>query len=236
VLCGIRLTFLHFATRLVMVCGELVLCKKVLAFRFCVFPKEVSVFMDGMRQFYFTPSYQCDNDCAMCGVRKKKRLAAAHFSLDECKSLIDKMNLTTNDILELSGGEPIIYKNFIEVIKYAKEQYNPTIIVLSNGKRLSDQSFFDSIRNIGIDRFIIPLFSTTTHVHDTITQAAGSFSQTCQGLGKLEQAKIPYSIKFIAMKPNYQDISSVYRMKLERYPSADYIIKWVSTYGRSHYK
>jgi len=184
-------------------------------------------------QFYFTPSYKCDNDCIMCGVQKRKRLTAAHFSFDECKSLIDKMCLTSNDILEFSGGEPTIYKDFVELIKYAKGQYNPVIIVLSNGKRLGNRSFFSSVHDIGIDRFIIPVFSTMPHLHDSTTQLIGSFDQTRQGLLNLEHSDIPYSIKFIAMKHNYKDMLNVYKMKLEIYPSANYIISGFQLMGEA---
>lgn len=191
---------------------------------------------DGMRpvrQFYFTPTYTCNSDCIMCGVEKAKRDRGDKFSLDECKSLIDQMQLAPDDLLEFSGGEPTLYKGFRELVIYAKQTYNPRIVVLSHGRSLNSEKFAASMRNIGIERFIIPLFSDSAEKHDDIAQAKGAFAQTCRGFNRLEAHGIPYSIKFIAMSLNYMDMENVYRLKREQFSSARFIISGYQLMGQA---
>lgn len=185
------------------------------------------------RQFYFTPTYACNSDCIMCGVEKAKRDRKDAFDIKASKALIDQMNLTSNDVLEFSGGEPTIYKGFRDLVVYAKERYDPRIMVLSHGRSLNNRKFTSSMNNIGIERFIIPLFSDDEKVHDNISQARGSFKQTCQGFENLEAEGIPYSIKFIAMSPNYKDMPAVYRLKQKRFTKAGFIISGYQLMGEA---
>src|SRR6185295_3138888 len=121
------------------------------------------------RQFYFTPTYSCNSDCLMCGVAKEKRDRGDSFELDHAKKLVDRMELGASDILEFSGGEPTIYRGFRDLIRYAKERYNPRIFVLSHGRTLANAPFVASLKGIGIERFTIPIFSFSESTHDYIT-------------------------------------------------------------------
>lgn len=169
----------------------------------------------------------------MCGVQNTKRQRKDSFDVKESKHLIDEMNLTANDVLGFSGGEPTLYKGFRELIIYARKKYSPRIIVLSNGRLLSSNKFIETLRDIGIERFIIPIFSDIEKTHDYITQVPGSFKQTYQGLCNLEKARMPYSIKFIAMRPNYLDMANVYEMKRQYFKNARFIISGYQLMGEA---
>lgn len=187
----------------------------------------------GARQLYFTPTYACNSDCIMCGVAKWKRDSRQAFTMERCRHLIDEMNLQPRDVLEFSGGEPTIYKGFGEIARYAKGTYNANVVVLSHGRSLKSEKFVKSLVGSGIDRFIIPLFSDDPKLHDYITQAPGSFEQTCAGFENLEAYGFDYTIKFIAMRPNHSHALRTYRLKSERFRKARFIISGYQLMGEA---
>lgn len=169
----------------------------------------------------------------MCGVAKWKRDAREGFSLDECKSMLNSMRLRPGDAVEFSGGEPTIYKNFSELVRYTKETFGARVVVLSHGRTLKSKRFVESIVNSGIDRFVIPLFSDDPEIHDKITQVPGSFRETTQGFRNLADCGIDFSVKFIAMKPNYKHALGTYRYKLEHHPKARFIVSGYQLMGEA---
>jgi len=187
----------------------------------------------GARQLYFTPTYACNSDCIMCGVAKWKRDSRQSFSLAKCRQLIDDMKLEPGDVLEFSGGEPTIYKGFGEIAEYAKSTYDANVVVLSHGRSLKSEKFVRSLVGRGIDRFIIPLFSDDPELHDYITQAPGSFEQTCAGFENLEAYGFDYTIKFIAMRPNHTHALRTYRLKQKRFAKARFIISGYQLMGEA---
>jgi MoaA/NifB/PqqE/SkfB family radical SAM enzyme len=188
---------------------------------------------NGPRQFYFTPGYSCNSNCVMCGVAKWKRDSRIGFSFNEAKKLIDSMNLREIDAIEFSGGEPTIYPGFADLVSYTKEKYSPRVVILSHGRTLKNHKFVKSIVNTGIDRFIIPLFSSDPDTHDGITQVPGSFAETIEGFKNLEHFEIPYSIKFIAMQPNYKHALKTYKFKREFFKKARFIISGYQLMGEA---
>lgn len=185
------------------------------------------------RQFYFTPGYACNSDCVMCGVAKWKRDEKAKFSLEYSYSLIDRMQLTPIDILEFSGGEPTIYKGFLDLVRYAKKRYNPRIMVLSHGRSMAKQSFVEKLKDLDVERYVVPLFSNIPDVHDQITGAPGSFEETIRGFDNLYAAGIPFTIKFIAMRPNHMHALDVYHLKSQRWSGASFIVSGYQLMGEA---
>ncbi|WP_135074834.1 radical SAM protein [Terasakiella sp. SH-1] len=188
---------------------------------------------NGPRQVYFTPSYYCNSDCIMCGVAKWKREQKQGFPIEKAKLLIDNMKLCEEDAVELSGGEPTVYKGFKELVEYIKHNYGSRVVVLSHGRSLKNKKFVESIANCGIDRFVIPLFSHLSDVHDQITQVKGSFEETVSGFRALEEFNIPFSLKFITMKPNFQHALKTYEFKNQNFPNARFIISGYQLMGEA---
>ena len=185
------------------------------------------------REFFLTVTYACDIDCQMCGVPREKRINALHFESDKLFSVIDRMGLLKSDILVMSGGEPLVSPHFRRVVQYAVESYGCRVYVLSNGRRLRDAEFTASVADIGITKFVIPLFSDRADVHDAITQRAGSFEQTCTGYENLTKYGVKFEVKFIAMKPNHAHARKTYLYVKERFPQAQFIFSGLTYFGEA---
>ncbi len=185
------------------------------------------------RQFFFTPTYACDEDCLMCGVPRATRLEAEKMSSTQWMAEIDRMSLRPSDILTLSGGEPTRSRDFGAIIRYARSRFDCKVWVLSNGRRLRDEQFVSTLEDAGITKFVIPIFSHQAEVHDRITQRAHSFRDTWQGLHNLARHGIRFQIKFIATRLNHADALATYRMCKHEFPEARFIFSGLTMFGEA---
>jgi len=109
--------------------------------------------------------------------------------------------------LTLSGGEPMLHKNFCDFLRKCKE-YDLSVNVLSNLTLLNDEIIKEMKTNslLGVQ---VSLYSMNSHIHDEITQMKGSFVKTKNAILKLIENDIPLQISCPIMKQNknsYDDV------------------------------
>jgi radical SAM protein with 4Fe4S-binding SPASM domain len=109
--------------------------------------------------------------------------------------------------LTLSGGEPMLHKNFCDFLRKCKE-YDFSVNVLSNLTLLNDEI----IKEMKINPLLcvqVSLYSMNSHIHDEITQMKGSFEKTKNAILKLIENDIPLQISCPILKQNknsYKDV------------------------------
>lgn len=172
------------------------------------------------REFYIVPTYKCNSDCPMCGVLKEKRESGWSYTLPQLRAQIDLNCPTQNDTIIISGGEPTIYKDTVPFIQYINETYGSKVVVFTNGRAFKSEKIIKQYQTLKIDYLLIPVFSHIPETHDLLTGAKGSFRDTTQGLSRLNQSGIPFRIKTVAMKANYQDMPELTDFLLANYPNA----------------
>lgn len=141
---------------------------------------------------------ECNERCVHCYIPHENKIntmdtALFYNILEQCK----KMNVLH---LTISGGEPMLHKDFISFLKRCKE-YNFSVNVLSNLTLLNEEILEEMKRNplLGVQ---VSLYSMNAHIHDTITCVKGSFKRTKDAILKLIEYDIPLQISCPIMKQN----------------------------------
>jgi len=143
-------------------------------------------------------SSRCNERCVHCYIPHENKIAdidpALFYDvLDQCRDM-GVLSLT------LSGGEPMLHKNFSEFLRKAKE-YDFSINILSNLTLLDD----DIIREMKENRLSsvqVSLYSMNPEIHDSITGLKGSFYKTKDNILRLIENDIPLQISCPTMKQN----------------------------------
>ena len=88
----------------------------------------------------------CNLTCPMCFANSAP--GGKHLSFEQCKNAIDALVRAEGraEILQLSGGEPTIHPQFMQIFEYAFEQPIDIIMINTNGLRFArDKQFAEQI-------------------------------------------------------------------------------------------
>ena len=115
----------------------------------------------------------CPNDCGLCPSHKQHSCIGIIEITGECnlecpicfanapygghvpfKQVVDMINSfvayeTNPEILQLSGGEPTLHPEVLEIIKYAKSLGIEDVVLSTNGLRLLDETFVKELAEAG---------------------------------------------------------------------------------------
>ncbi|TSC54034.1 MAG: Radical SAM domain protein [Parcubacteria group bacterium LiPW_30] len=148
---------------------------------------------------------KCNERCIHCYIPHDNKINVMEPDLfyDVLKQCKDMRVLH----LTLSGGEPMLNKNFCDFLRKCKE-YDFSVNVLSNLTLLDDEIIKEMKTNqlLGVQ---VSLYSMNSNVHDKITQTKGSFEKTKNAILKLIENDIPMQISCPIMKQNkncYDDV------------------------------
>lgn len=143
----------------------------------------------------------CNSRCMHCYHRFSSRKMK---SLDAMKSEIDTMIERGADHVQITGGEPTIHKNFLELIRYVKSK-KVMCSVITNGFLLANSSFVDRLKE-DIDYFLMSIHGGNEETWGKITNVKHAWQKTVNALDNLKGNDIEVHVNFTVMKPNYKQI------------------------------
>lgn len=87
-------------------------------------------------------THKCNLNCIHCGIDadSMKNSTKEDLTTSELKDILDKLILWNPERIMLSGGEPMIRNDFIELLKYLKDHYKGKIIISTNGTLINNEN------------------------------------------------------------------------------------------------
>ena len=146
----------------------------------------------------------CNLKCKQCHASSGKPLPD-ELSTEEGKRLLDDM-ATVDEfrMLVLTGGEPLIRKDIIELIAYAR-WLGFEISIATNGTLLS-REMAKEFKKMGVANIAIGLNANDEKIHEEITQVPGSFEKTKQAIYATAEAGMNLQINTTVMEENREAI------------------------------
>ncbi len=178
-------------------------------------------------------TYRCNNDCAHCYNQRisdsadqrtgPSQLLTPNSYLAPPAPLHAPRELSTADwqrVLDncwqlgiphiiFTGGEPTLREDLPELIAYAER--NGQISGLNtNGRRLSDPRYVESLVKAGLDHVQITLESCEPEIHDEMVRAKGAFTQTVKGIKNVLAAPLYVMTNTTMLRDNVQTIPATF--------------------------
>jgi molybdenum cofactor biosynthesis enzyme MoaA/glycosyltransferase involved in cell wall biosynthesis len=134
-------------------------------------------------------THACNLQCRICDIWQTKEVEK-DLDLKMIKSLLLQAKQLGISEIALSGGEPLLRKDIIEIIKYAAKLKIKNLGVLTNGILLADK--FSELKPFLMDQTIAPVISLDSldaKVHNYIRNSDQAHAKTMQAINKLIRLK-----------------------------------------------
>ncbi len=124
-------------------------------------------------------TYRCNNDCSHCyNARPRNYPELTTAQWHQVLDILWKIGIPH---VVFTGGEPTLRLDLPELIKHA-EQNGQISGINTNGRRLSDPGYVESLVKAGLDHVQITLESHDPIIHDAMVRSKGAWKQTVAGI------------------------------------------------------
>lgn len=147
-------------------------------------------------------TFRCQNDCIHCYAGGPHE--TPELSTQQWKQVIDKLSDIGVFIITFTGGEPTLREDLPDLLKYAQEKGIVTGLI-TNGRKLKDQSYVKLLEKAGLDFVQVTIESHKSEVHDKMTNAVGSWTETVAGIKNAVNSEIYVSTNTTLSKNNAED-------------------------------
>ncbi len=163
-----------------------------------------------MRRIDLKIGFQCNNHCIFC-VQGNKRETSPNKSDKEVKDILRK-EVKYHEGVVFTGGEPTVRKELVEWVRYAKKIGYKKIQIQTNGRMFAYKNFCERIIVAGANEFAPALHGSNAKIHDSLTQATGSFNQAVQGIKNLKTLGQYVLTNTVITKLNYKDLPKLAKL------------------------
>ena len=148
---------------------------------------------------------KCNLRCTHCGNTSKAKLEN-EMTLKECFDFIDQCKELDVFILNISGGEPFLKKDWFEILSYARKK-GIEIGITTNGT-LINEDIVKKIKKLETFNVHISL-DGIGKVHDEFRNKKGVYKLVLKTVKLFKKYKIPFGITTSITKKNFHDLDNV---------------------------
>jgi radical SAM protein with 4Fe4S-binding SPASM domain len=155
-------------------------------------------------------TYRCNERCVHCYLDHDDH---GEMTTTEIKDLLDQMAEAGVFYLTISGGEIMMRRDFFEILEHARAR-TFCINLKTNGVLIRKKEA-ERLRELGVERVQISIYSHRAEVHDAITKMPGSFRQSIEAVRFLRAQGLRVTMANVLMVQNAGDYQSVKALAAE---------------------
>lgn len=161
--------------------------------------------LEPTKRFMIEPSLVCNIKCKFCyHLHRYDTWKDTVKTLDEMKNKIDQGIDRGNKWVDITGGEPSIYPDIIELIEYIKLK-ELKVCIITNGIIGKIQT--DRLLNVGVDEFLVSRQGRVTE-HNFITNTDDGYSKQVRFLKQIKD-KVSLRFNCVIHQYNQDDLEAI---------------------------
>ncbi|MCC6523379.1 MAG: radical SAM protein [Polyangiaceae bacterium] len=109
----------------------------------------------------------------------------------------------------LSGGEPTIHPDFLKVVAYARRRGAEHVTCITNGRLFAYPELCDKAVRLGLTEAFVAVLGSDAATHDDLSQVAGSFAQTTEGVRNLVARGVRVHLSTVVNRKNLHQLADI---------------------------
>jgi heme b synthase len=155
----------------------------------------------------------CNLRCAHCRAAATQDTYQDELSTEECFRLIDEILKVGRPVLILTGGEPLLRHDIMDVGKYAAE-HGLRIVMGSNGTLITEE-VAKKLKQIPISRIGVSIDFPKPELQDEFRGQSGAFKAAMDGITIAREAGIEVQINSTITKLNLPHMDDLLNLALD---------------------
>jgi len=181
-------------------------------------------FSDLLRPIVFwNITYQCNLRCLHCYINALQKQNPYELSTEEAVRLSEEMVKLGIPLVIFSGGEPLIRRDFWEIVEPMAGKPRPKLSLSTNGTLITKE-VAEKLASYGFMYVGISIDSIRPEWHDKFRGVKGAFEATMRGIRNSIEAGLDVGIRTTITKYNVKEVPDILRW------AHDHGIKRVSLY------
>lgn len=158
----------------------------------------------------------CNMNCKHCLFYENTKLEnKEELSTKEVYKIIDNLAKEKSlNAIWLSGGEPLLRKDIVEICKYISS-YGIEPSLSTNGILLDKQKI-EELSNAGVKYIHLSIDGAKPQTHDNLRGVKGSFNKLMNVLDLLKDSKIKCGASFMVTEDSIDEIDDVIKISKEK--------------------
>lgn len=157
---------------------------------------------------------KCNLYCQHC-YNDSGRRHVCYFPFDKIDALFAEIVSARRELstLTITGGEPFLYPNLINVLRIARSYGFPTIRINTNGTIFEDDVINKIDKNLkNIILIQVTLLGAIKNTHDEMSHLHGSFNKTINNITRFKNRGFNVGVSFIRSKYSEREINDVFQL------------------------
>lgn len=153
---------------------------------------------------------RCNLKCLHCYLGPQEDQAKKRdleMSTERVIDVIDQIVAAGCLYLVITGGDPMVRRDFPEIYRHAREQ-GLIVTVFCDGILVTD-AIVDLFKEYPPFKVDISMYGATQETYEKVTQVRGSYPKFLQGIRRLADADIPFSLKTVLMTINKHELQAM---------------------------
>jgi len=160
------------------------------------------------------PTFRCNLKCVHCYADCEAKKGQPELSFQEVCGILDEIADEGCLWLLITGGEPLIRQDFLDIYTYAKKK-GFIVTLFTNGTLITEEitKCFRRWRPFNVE---ITLYGATRETYEKVTRVPGSFAKCQKGIELLLRAGLPLQLKSIIMTLNRHELGELKKFSESR--------------------
>ncbi|MBI4569040.1 MAG: radical SAM protein [Planctomycetes bacterium] len=133
--------------------------------------------------------WACNNKCLFCTEQKRRETAAERGQLQapeaDLREEIRAFASRGKNHLTFLGGEPTLRRDFLALVRFARECGFCTLFLTTNGRMAATPGYLERLFDAGLTDICLSIHGPDPATHDGVTQSPGAFHQVSAAIQRL---------------------------------------------------